>query len=145
VGGWKYVGLAISDKKIVTAEDGIDGTIGFFLAEFRLFRGTENYWNSHRTFLWRRKMPRILCRGTKIEQTLRIPFRTIPHKRKQFGIPLHGTKIEANSWKSVLNHSTEEKQLGIPFRRTKLEENFRSFVPKHFAEENTLSILFART
>jgi hypothetical protein len=41
------VGLAISDnKKNYSAEDGIDGTIGFFPAEFRLLRGTENSRNS---------------------------------------------------------------------------------------------------
>ncbi len=42
----------------------------------------------------------------KWEQTLVIPFRTIPLKRIQLGIPFRGTKIEPNSWNSVSMHLT---------------------------------------
>jgi hypothetical protein len=38
--GWHF------QQKNYSGEDGIDGTIGFVPAEFRLFRGTENSRNS---------------------------------------------------------------------------------------------------
>jgi hypothetical protein len=104
--------LAISDKKINSAEDGIDGTIGLF----------------------RRNS------GCSAEQkTLGIPFRTIPEMRKMFGILHCGTKIEENFSNFVLNHSAQRKrkQLGIPFRGTKIEANTWNSDQNHSAEEKT--------
>jgi hypothetical protein len=68
-------------QKNNSAEDGMDGTNGFFQQ------------NS----------------GFSVEQkALGIPFRTLPRKRKQLGIPFCGTKKEANARNAFLNHSTEE-------------------------------------
>jgi hypothetical protein len=83
-----YVGLAISDKKIIPAEDGIDGTIGLF------------QWNS----------------GCSAEQkTLRIPFQTVPQRRKMLGILFRGKKIEANSRNSVPKHVLDRNMLSFLF------------------------------
>jgi hypothetical protein len=126
-------------QKNYSAEDGIDGTDGYF----------------------RRNS------GCSSEQkTLGIPFRTLPRNRKLLGIPFRWTKIEASSLNSLPNTSAEEKQLeipfrgtkleaygtlgitfrtlqrkrkqlGIPFRGTKIEANSRNSVPNHSAEEKT--------
>jgi hypothetical protein len=45
------------------------------------------------------------CRhGTKKEQTIRIPFQTLPRKSKQLGIPFRSTKIEEKA-----SHGRENK------------------------------------
>jgi hypothetical protein len=49
-----------------------------------------------RTFLRIRKQLGIPFRGTKIEENLGIPFRTIPRKRTQLGIPFRATKNRNN-------------------------------------------------
>jgi hypothetical protein len=89
------VGLAISDKKNHSAEEGIDGTIG-------LFRRNSGY--------------------SAQQKILGIPFRTVPQRRKMLGILYHGTKLEANARNSILNHSVEEITTGnsVPFRGIKI-------------------------
>jgi hypothetical protein len=84
-------------QKNNSAEDGIDGTNGYFrrisgrsaeqkISEFRSepFRGRDN--NSE-----------FRSVEHKWKQALGIPFRTLPKKRKELGFPFRGTKIKANS------------------------------------------------
>jgi hypothetical protein len=97
-------------QKNNSAEDGIDGTNGYF----------------------RRNS------GCSAEQNFsEFLFRTLPRKRKHLGIPFRRTEIEAKSRNSLPNPSAEEKQLGIPFRETEIEANSRNSVPNHSAEEKT--------
>ncbi len=95
-------------QKNNSAEDGIDGTNGYFrrnsgcsaehkISEFRSepFRGREN--NSE-----------FRSVEQKQKQTPIILFRTLLRKRTQLGIPFRGTKIDANFRNSIPNHSAEE-------------------------------------
>jgi hypothetical protein len=69
-------------QKNNSAEDGIDGTNGYFQQ------------NS----------------GCSAEQKMiGIPFRTLLRKRKQLKIPFRGLKLEANSPNSLPNPAAEEK------------------------------------
>ncbi len=109
------LGLAISDKKNYSAEDGIDGTIGLFrrnsgcsaeqnILEFRSepFRRGEKCsefflpWNKIRCkhsefrsepFRGRINNSEFRSVEQKNKQTLGILFRTTPRKRQQLGIP----------------------------------------------------------
>ncbi len=95
-------------QKNNSAEDRIDGTIGYF----------------------RRNS------GCSAEQkNLVIPFRTLPRKRKQLGIPFRGTKIEANSHNSVPNPSAEENTTrnSVPWYQN--ECKFLEFRSEHSAKE----------
>ncbi len=96
-------------QKNNSAEDGIDGTNGYFrrnsgcsaeqkISEFRSepFRGREN--NSE-----------FRSMEQRYKQTPIILFRTLLRKRAQLGIPFRGTKIDADSRNSVPNYSVEEK------------------------------------
>ncbi len=73
--------MAISDKKLFRGRRN-RGNNWFVPAEFRLFRGTENFRNA-------------------------VPNRST--EEKMLAILYHGTKLEANARNSVLNHSAEEK------------------------------------
>jgi hypothetical protein len=117
-----FVTLSYAKKQKVTnwefptknnsAEDGIDGTNGYFrrnsgcsaeqkFSEFRSepFRGRKN--NSEFRSVDQKK-----------KQTLRIPSQTLQRERKQLGIPFRITEIEANSRNSLPNSSAEEKTTG---------------------------------
>jgi hypothetical protein len=123
-------------QKNNSAEDGIDGTNGYFrrnsgcsaeqkFSEFRSepCRGRENTrnsvsWNKSRRklsefpsepFNGRENSSEFRSVEHKKRQPLGIPFRTLQRKSKQLGIPFRGTKIEAISRNSLPNHSAEEK------------------------------------
>ncbi len=96
-------------QKNNSAEDGIDGTNGYFrrnsgcsaeqkLSEFRSepFRGREN-------------SSEFRSLEQKYKHTLRITFQTLQRKRKQLWIPFRGTKLEASSRNFLRNSSAAEK------------------------------------
>jgi hypothetical protein len=83
-------------QKNNSAEDGIDGTNGYFrrnsggsaeqkISEFcsEPFRGRDNNSEFHSV-------------EQKWKEALGIPFRILPKKRKQLGFPFRGTKRKAN-------------------------------------------------
>ncbi len=118
------VGLAISNKKNYSAEDGIDGTIGLFRRNSGCFAE---------------------------QKTLGITFRIIPQRRKRLGILYHGPRIEANSRNSVPNHSAEEKSTrnSVPWnkKRSKLSESGSEAClgQKHAANSVCWSRIFCQT
>jgi hypothetical protein len=107
--------MAISDKKIIPRKTELTDN-WFVPAEFRLFLGTENSWNS---------------------------VQNHSAEEKNVWNSVTWNKIEANSRNSVPYNSAEENQRRIPFRGTVKEANSRNSVPKHILDKNTLSILFA--
>ncbi len=96
-------------QKNNSAEDGIDGTKGYFrrnsscsaeqkFSEFRSkpFRGRENTSEFRSVDQNRSKLSKF-------------PFKPLQRKRKQHGIPFRETEIEAKSRNSLPNPSAEEK------------------------------------
>jgi hypothetical protein len=108
--------MAISDKKNYSAEDGINGTIGFVLAEFQLYRGIENSWNS-------------------------VPNHAAEEKKARNSVPWNKNRSKLSELRSKPFCGREPTRNSVSWnrKRSKLSEfRFESYLGK-----TTLSILFA--
>jgi hypothetical protein len=114
--------LGISDKKNNSAEDGIDGTNGYF--RWNSGCSAEQKISEFRSEPFRRRENNSEFRSVEPnkKQTLGIPFQILQRKRKQPGIPFRGTKVEANSRNSAPNHSAEEKTSQSKTRQPKISK-----------------------